>query len=88
MQKKYDEELVFPREYGHERIISALKAKGYSVTEKDAEILWNSYSHLSSANWLNLDSYSDERIFKALSRVAYFEGLPNEEQGVLILTKG
>lgn len=43
-------ELIFPESYGHQRIVNILKDRGYTVSKKDAEILWNEYSYKLSAN--------------------------------------
>lgn len=80
-------ELIFPESYGHQRIVNILKDRGYTVSKKDAEILWNEYSYKLSANWISLDGSSDEQIFNCLKKVAFFEGVPNEEQEVFVVTK-
>lgn len=83
----FDTELIFPESYGHQRIVDILKDRGYTISKKDAEILWNEYSYKLSANWIMLDGSSDEQIFNCLKKVAFFEGIPNAEQEVFVVTK-
>lgn len=70
-----------------QRIVDILKIQGYEVTSDEAFVLWESYSRLSSANWLTMANYTDEVIFKCLKRVAYFEGLDYSDTEVIIVTR-
>ncbi len=86
-KENIESELIFPERYGHQRIVDILKDRGYTISKKDAEILWNNYSYKLSANWISLDGSSDEHIFNCLKKVAFFDGLSNEEQEIFIVTK-
>ena len=75
------------REKDCQRIVEILRIQGYNVTSDEACVLWESYSRLSSANWLTMANYTDEVIFKCLKRVAYFEGLDYSDTEVIIVTR-
>lgn len=70
-----------------EKIQKIVAKHGYELTIEECNRLWGAYSNNSAANWLSLDYYSDEAVWKALNRVAYFEGQEITEEIIMVVSK-
>lgn len=69
-----------------EKIQSILSEHGYKVTVDEAIKLWEMYSNLYSANFLTIESLSDEVIFNQLNEVAVFGG-NYKETGIISIDR-